>query len=350
MRLIVAVKAQEIVIDDLDTAGDTRPIESNLLSLLFTIRAPNGRIILTSSANLPQRLLLALSITSDQPYSLRRFTDADIHDFLLSLGCPPDLATSWTTIVALTTSGHPQLVNARVQALGRAGFPQPTETELATPPLDLAETRLEARRLIAAELTPPERELLYRLSLCMDDFPRDQVLSIANLPQPIDFPGEAFDGLVGPWIEVTGPGRFAVSPLVKGCGSEIHDTDWMRRTRSGIASSMLGRSTLSPFEVSEIFTQGFLAADSLVLGQIIVGLMRSEIKDPNVARFLSWIAHIGIDQNSTDLPVDEPTRLLFRILQYRIASLTDPALALRINHVTEAASTIISDPLSRTRF
>jgi tetratricopeptide (TPR) repeat protein len=325
-----------VVIDDVDPQGDLRMLESTLLALSFTVRARAGRVVFITSADLPQRLRLALNLGQSQIYNTPPFTESEIKDLLIQYNCPRNLMQSWAKIVSVTTSGHPQLVNARVRALSDAGFPSPTATDLLETPRDLREAGAEARKLMASYLENSQRELLYRLSLCIGDFPRELALSIAKLPDPIAFPGDAFDGLVGPWIEVTAPGRFSVSPLVKGSGSEVHDREWVKQTRSGIARSILERDTLSPIEVSEVLMHGLVGEDGGVLAQMIVGLMRSGIKEwPALARFLSWVPYVGMRGADAKIPGDAATRLLFRMFQYRLAAYIDSDLARELNSLIE---------------
>jgi hypothetical protein len=106
------------------------------------------------------------------------FTRDEITKFLIARGCPaPQVAGWWGAFVELHTSGHSQLVHARIATLEAQGFPTPDMQSLTVTPFDVIEARAEARRLIAT-LDAPTRELIYRLSLTVQALPQQQVLAI----------------------------------------------------------------------------------------------------------------------------------------------------------------------------
>jgi hypothetical protein len=99
----------------------------------------------------PQRLSLALSLPAPGTMSIPPFSREEITEFLISRGCPaPKVAGWWAAFVELHTSGHAQLVHARIATLEeQGGFPIPDMQSVMVTPSDVVEARAEARRLIA---------------------------------------------------------------------------------------------------------------------------------------------------------------------------------------------------------
>jgi hypothetical protein len=106
-----------------------------------------GSLVITSAVTMPQRLSFALNLPSTGTVQIPPFTRDEIAGFLIARGCPgPQVADLWAAFVELHTSGHAQLVHARIAALEAQDFPLPETKILTEVPHDLVEARAEARR------------------------------------------------------------------------------------------------------------------------------------------------------------------------------------------------------------
>ena len=65
-----------------------------------------------------------MSLEPARVFPAPAFSPKDIEAFLVALGCYRESAGDWSKIINASTSGHPQLVDARVAALAEAGFPK----------------------------------------------------------------------------------------------------------------------------------------------------------------------------------------------------------------------------------
>ena len=210
VRVVAELTAESglthVVLDNIEPPSDPRLLETPLMQIKTLLVDRGGHLVITSAAVLPQRLSLALDLPADGMLPIPAFSRDEIAEFLIARGCPAPKVAEWlAAFIALHTSGHAQLVHARIATLEAQGFPTPDLEGLATTPADVVEARAEARRLIAT-LDGPTRELVYRLSLTVQALPLQQVLAIARQPAPIGEPGLVFDGLVGPWVEVVAEG------------------------------------------------------------------------------------------------------------------------------------------------
>ena len=322
--VVVELEAEDgladIVLDDIDLPEDPRSLETPLARLNIILGSRGGHLVITSAIALPQRLSLALTLPATGTISLPRFSRDEIAEFLIARGCPAEnIAGWWAAFVDLHTSGHAQLVHARVATLEAEGFPTPDMEGLTVTPTDVVEAQAEARRLITM-LDAPSRELIYRLSLSTEALPKLQVFAIAGQAPAIAEPGLAFDQLVGPWVEMVAEGVYRVSPLLRGVGLEVQGQAWALAMHSGIARTLLGFRTLSPTDVSAILFHAVAARDWAPVAQLSYGILRSDNETwEALAQSADWFVLVGT--GSAKRPETEPFILfLVRLLQFQLAA------------------------------
>jgi len=309
-----------VVLDDIELPPDPRPLETPLTRIKTILGDRGGHLVITSAAVLPQRLALALALPADGMLPIPGFSRDEITEFLIARGCPaPKVAGWWAAFIELHTSGHAQLVHARIATLEAQGFPTPDLESLATTPSDVVEARAEARRLIAT-LDGPTREFIYRLSLTVQALPLQQVLAIARQPAPIGEPGLVFDGLVGPWVEVVAEGLYRVSPLLREVGKDVQGEDWATGMHCGIARALLGFRTLSPTDVSAILFHGIAGRDWASVARLSFGILRSDNETWDaLAASADWFVLVGIGTAARP-ETDRFSLFLVRLLQFRLAA------------------------------
>ena len=312
---------RHLVLDDFDVPADSRALESDLVALARILDARAGRLLFTSTNVLPQRLGLALGVVSESSLQVPSFSRDEIAAFLIARGCAPGpIAQQWAMAIELHTQGHAQLVHARVAGLESMEFPQPSALDLTETPPEVQGARAEARRLLAL-LDPAARDLLCRLSVTVQAMQRSQVISIATQDPPIDDPGLAFDGLVGPWIETIGENLYRVSPLVQNAGVEIHGQAWAKGAHRTIARGLLILRTLTPSDFSSILLYSTAARDWGVIGQLSIGTFTAD-KDTwfALAEMEGWFVLMSVGEGVSAPKTDPFGLFLIRLLQFRLAA------------------------------
>lgn len=319
-ELAVESGITHLVLDDMTLPVDARPLERALVAIKNTLSTRGGQLVVTAAVGLPQRLALALALPSRGTLPIPSFTHDEIAGFLLARGCPPDRCSQCATIIQVHTSGHAQLVHARVATLEAQGFPPPGLEQLTTTPADVVEARVEAKRLVAT-LAAPARELVYRLSLTPQAVPQRYALAIAGQPPPIAEPGLIFAGLVGPWVERVAEGLYRISPLLSGIGKEVQGEPWARTMHATVARTMLRLRTLSPDDVSHILLHATTGKDWLTIARLSFGLLTADTEIwEALAQSAGWFVLVGID-NAPERPQGDPfTLFLIRTLQLRLAT------------------------------
>jgi hypothetical protein len=149
-RVVAELEAENalthIVLDDIHLPADSRPLERPLVRIKTILDDRRGQLLLTSTVVLPQRLSLALGLPASATMPIPPFSRQEITQFLIARGCPAThIADWWAAFIEIHTSGHAQLVHARVATLEAQAFPVPDIQSAITTPSDVVEARTEAR-------------------------------------------------------------------------------------------------------------------------------------------------------------------------------------------------------------
>jgi energy-coupling factor transporter ATP-binding protein EcfA2 len=212
-----------LVLDDIDFTR-LADFEPTLIGLVFNALRADGRVVITSQARTPPSLFAKLWLSSECEREGPYFAEDEICALAMAHGCVSDRnRKAWSKLIWLTTQGHPQLVHARVRHLQSQNWPQPSKEDLFGPS-DVEEVKRYAKRRLMSEL-PGEaaRTLAYRLSIITSPFSRRMAMALAKVSPSIPLPGEAFETLIGPWIEQQATDLFRLSPLIVGSGATTLD-------------------------------------------------------------------------------------------------------------------------------
>lgn len=319
VRLPTIEGARDVVLDDLPANGDARAIEAPLGRLRAIQDSLGGTLLITYSDVLPARVAGQLSQHQSRTFPAPFFDEQDIFEYIIARGCPTAIATSWSKILALSTSGHPQMVDARVATLVEGGFPEPDLAEVLAPRQEILDVRAEARRLVSM-LPAADRELLARTSLLLARVSRTRLMAIASIDPPISEPGDVIDRLTGPWLERTNNDDLRPSPLLSNLGSETRGQAWSTTMHAGIASSFMQSDGIMATDIFDIATHAMLGRTAASLVLIVPGLLQAgpEVWS-QVATSARMLPHFGIT-DQFPLPFrDSNETAAFRVLQLRIA-------------------------------
>ncbi|WP_395398198.1 hypothetical protein WBP07_27800 [Novosphingobium sp. BL-8A] len=318
VRITETASVYDVVLDDLPAGGDARALEGALGRLRSVQDRFAGTLLVTYSDRLPTRLATQIALDPARTFAAPAFEVEDIDGYLAARGCPAPYTEIWAKLIYASTSGHPQLVDARVSALTDEGFPEPDLSELLVVPAGILDVRSEARRLVAAR-PEEDRELLARTSLLLGRASRDRLMAVAQIGPPILEPGDVIDRLVGPWLERVESDNLRASPLLRNLGIDTRGQEWAAGMHRGIAHSFLRGGTLLATDIFEIATHAVLGGSAAPLIPILPGLLQAspEVWE-QVAQTSSMLTYVGLD--GTTLPFRDPLdTAAFRTLQVRIA-------------------------------
>lgn len=319
---------RNLVLDNLNfEPADLAGLENPLAVANRTARNRSGCVLVTTQRELPVRLQSKLAVQPADLFGVPRLDDTDIESFGVLLGCPPTLANTWSKIIAVQTSGHPRLVHARLTGLKAAQWPSPQASDLLATAPEIHE-ELDLSRQLLNRAPAGDKELLYRLSVASGPFRRDHAVALGAIGSPVAYPADAFDRLVGPWIDRLRGGYFRLSPLLNGAAQKNWTAEQVRQTRSGLAHAMLDGGNKTLIEANEILFQGLMAQDEKAVTAITVSLLTQGFdKIEQFADRLDWLTLFGRKEGSTVFADNAALNFILRLLQFRIISITAPKRA-----------------------
>lgn len=311
------------VLDDLDLSRISQ-FEREFIAFVFAVTQRNGFVLITSISQPPLQIFPKLWLPPDCELLVPYFDEPEISELLSAHGLSDTKQREgWTRVIFLSTSGHPQLVHARARTLSAQSWPPVSLNDL-TQSEDIERVRVEARsRLLQDFPSESTRRLAYRLSVIIGVFSRQLALAVGGAPQAIQMAGEAFDQLVGPWIEREGDNRFRVSPLLGGAANQVLTADEIKTVHVAIARNYLSRSTLDQYEVGNAFFHAFVAKDVGVLVSIANKIV---LEESNRASLLydamSWFPHVALEPGQYIVEDRPHVDLLLRLAQFKLATST----------------------------
>lgn len=319
-----------VVLDGLDLSpASARQLEDYLGGLLFTVSGRNCRVVITSQKPLPDRLFRCLGLDLKSVLQVPPFNEDEVTQFAIRLGCPEEnLARSWAKVVLLRTKGHAQLVHARLTHLAYTKWPLLRMEDLVDTPPDVLREQSESRQLLVEQLSEEEREFVYRLTIIAGAFRRDHAVATGECPPSLTHSGDAFDRLVGPWIESVGRGYYRVSPLLENAATQVWSKEKIQSLHSAVARAILKCGNLSTIEAETVFLHAWAGRDREVVAIVLHSLLVTPKKVwKSLAQDLSWLLHIGLEPRRPPFPDDPFVNFMFRMLQFRIAAEVELAKA-----------------------
>ncbi len=328
----------DCIVDDLNF--DNRPdvYENALARLIYAVRLNSGRFIITTQGVLPSRVVSLCDIAATSSFDVPLLSEQEITELVSSHGCPLGRRLDgWSHIVHSSTKGHPLLAHARVRSQEAQGWSVPTYDDLlASPGID--EIRREIRQRLRDELSSDEaRMLLYRLSIFTRRFERQQALHLGKLEPQIRIPGEAFDSLVGPWVEQIDDQHFRLSPLLENTAKEVFSEPQLVELHRVAAESVLALGTIGFFTFDALLTHGFMGRDGKSLATAAMSVLShsDEVPWPELSNFVSWFSMIRLEVGEKLYDDDSLLNTLLRRLQFRIAMEINPNFAVKVAGVWE---------------
>lgn len=310
-----------LVLDDLDLSQVTQ-FEREFITLIFAATNSNGLVIVTGPSRPPLHLLPKLWKSEACEASVPYFNETEVAEMVYANGLSDKKrASEWARAIWLTTSGHPQLVHARVRNISARSWPTIGFSDL-TAPEDVERVRSEARlRLVTEFPTENTRVLAYRLSLINSTFTRETAIAVAETPPPVSLPGEAFDALIGPWIEREGENRYRISPLLTGAAKDVLTDTNIKDVHCAIAVSIVSRKSIDQFEVSSAFFHAFLGKHTFVLFKLANTIATTDTKNTfHLYDAMSWFTLVGLEKGQKIFPDNPTIDFMLRLAQYKLIS------------------------------
>lgn len=161
--------------------------------------------------------------------------------------------------------------------------------------------------------------------------------------------GEAFEHLVGPWIEREGEDRFRVSPLLGGAAENNLTKSEISAIHTAIARDYLSRRSLNQYDVGTAFFHAFMAKDVPTLASIATGIVTEDSGHIGLLYdAMAWFPLVGLEAGQCILEGNPGVDLILRLAQFKLV--TDSAKnkdALKIVDRMEEVLAVMEDSVHK---
>ncbi len=291
---------------------------SEVANIIDSIASSGIRVIFTSCDPMPALLKSSLSnpVSSEEVTLL---TPDELDIWIREKGCPVDRIQQWKVILISETGRHPELLRARLDVLHDKNWPPPDLTDIGKVSEEVSDLRREARRLVST-LEFSQKELLYRLSLLKGSFDRGIAVQVATINPELDFPGEVFDALNGPWISEENAAKYRVTPTLSNVGKQIWPAARVADLNYCIADIYLNEEIITIDKLAWSIMHSFEGANRIAFMKCINSVLScaSEHRD-DIDRYMSWLPLIDVHSVSKTLKLGSVEKCFFHSLRFRIA-------------------------------
>ncbi|TIN79755.1 hypothetical protein [Mesorhizobium sp.] len=325
---VAADRLDGIIVDDL-IADAATVLRSRIGAFAKEVGSRGGRLIITSHQPPSPALVVEPGIMSE-PIAAPYFDEADIEELVRLDGGPPaETSVAWSSMIKLTTRGHPLLAAAKIASLRARGWPRSAIMEdmrEQSPAIQL--TKEGARRELLKDLSEwgkpgssDASQLLRRVASVFDRADEALVRKLILAEPPLRNGGDAFAVLKGTWLETLPPSDVRVSPLISDIVTDVPPED-LKRWRRLAAEHWISFRTLNERTLPLCFWNAYFGEHDWVLTKIsetMQTLTREELRA--AAPMLSPITAL-----LTDRPIysGNPIAAIFvRILQFAVADTLD---------------------------
>lgn len=313
------------VLDDLNFDRGTETYLNALMGLIYTASADGRKVILTTQGDLPTRIRLIFDLAEETVVDVPALADSDVKEVFQNFGCPDEVwAGRWAGIIRAKTAGHPLLVHAEVKNLEMAGWRAPGQEDLL-PSSTIEEVRRDVRKRLQDQIPKAARRLAFRLSIFYPYFKRSHALYLAEHPPAIPDAGEAFDMLLGPWVERLKYGYHRLSPLLQGAANQMFAPGEVKQLHGAAAEAMWVERSITPSDFSGILMNGIQGDVEWPLFEAYSASIQISREDwPTVSSEAFLFAYLSLSPGQLIYPPDPLISLMMRQVQFRVATESVP--------------------------
>lgn len=323
--------AVNCIIDDLNFDKNPVLYETALAKFIYAVSLSDGRLIITTQGNLPPFVVTQNDLPAESLFDVPALDEGEIVELLSNYACPADDLAEWGRTIFLSTRGHPLLAHARIKRIQAERWPRPTPEDFSMT-RGIEDVRREIRRRLQEQLPFDDaRTLAYRLSVLTQRFRRGHAFYMAQHTPGLPTPGEAFDSLVGPWVEEVGDEHFRLSPLLDGAAPEVFPEQEVMALHRTAAAAFLSRRAVTLAELGGVLFHGLLGEAKKEMGTALV--LSHKVEEgywPDYCRVIDWFGYLRLQPAERLFASDPVLSIWLRRLQFMVADQSDGGRALRV--------------------
>ncbi|MEK6303710.1 MAG: hypothetical protein AABO41_23645 [Acidobacteriota bacterium] len=314
------------LIDDLNFDDKPDLYVNTLIGLIRTVVSQGGSVIVTTQGDVPSKVRLTFEWTEESVFSVPVLSQEEITEVAKNYGCPDGIKlAAWVGAILANTSGHPLLVHAQVINLAASGWPRPKAEDFIKSVV-IEDVRREIRKKLQEQIPEEARTLAYRLSILTSYFKRSHALHLATFPPAIKNPGEAFDLLLGPWIERLDSEYHRLSNLLRGAGNQVFSPLQIKQLNTAAAAVFCAEQPLSPSDLQGVILHGLVGEhDDALFGAYKASGRVSPEHWPAISSEIFVLSYFRLEGGERLYPSNHFLSLLLRHLQLRVAVESAPS-------------------------
>src|SRR5262249_14023090 len=143
----------------------------------------------------------------------------------------------------------------------------------------------------------------------------------------VQLPGETFETLVGPWIEILPEDKYRVSPLIQSAGQSVLPAAEVQAVHETIALTIVKMKSLSPSDFAAGLLHALMAKSEQALNPLATGTIRAA--SPDIWRTLAnttfWFPSMALSTGQHLFEKNPAIEALLRVTQFKIAAAIDKA-------------------------
>lgn len=181
--------------------------------------------------------------------------------------------------------------------------------------------RAETRQIMLRTLEDGARELFYRLSLVYGEFPQSLAMRIASIEPSIQYPGDTFGTLVGPWLSQLEDGSYEVTPLLREAGQDNLPGDQTKTVHLVCADFYL-EDVVAAEKAINVALHLWVAEDYQRHVMFLTSLLMS-VQTPLRARYFKWATWLHTTGQAWPESVSLTARMVLRAFQIKVRVLAE---------------------------
>lgn len=317
-----------LIFDDLDTSPlARRTYATNLRQLLHRAEVAGKALLFTAqghSQSLEREVAESWGI---QVVQVPEMPVEEVTAHCSARGCPAERAKSWGAIVHLQSSGHPALVQVRLNELAAEGWVHGNPDSLLTTTQATRDVKQQARELAGSTFEPAEVQFALEAAEFVIRPTRKMLLTLAGLPPPLAGAPAVISKLTGRWIEELGGDRFRVTQVLRGELNVTWTENQYRDVHRKIFDSIVASSPLTATDGAATVFHAFMARDTGRFVHSAYQILTAE--EPLRAQLLKqcvWVLGVQTTPSAAVEALDEQLPSL-RHLQFVVTATEDPSRA-----------------------
>ena len=265
-----------LILDDVPRCQTDDPLSRHLHAIADHVRPRNQHLLTISHTPISPGIVERLKPTKFLEILVPPLEVNDVKEVFERHGAGPGTISDEVSEAFLqTTHGNPTLLTAVTRRIEAKGWDRLEEvrSEMARTPATEEVIEQAMFRLLGTVESVDSRDLLYRLCIVIGEFGVDELSAVAEVSPSIARAREAYNHLLGLWVEKRTDKSFVVCPLVAGFGAKELSTEVEKGVANRLGDLLFAKGKLSPIDFLKGLQYLRRARNGVLLGmRVLKGL------------------------------------------------------------------------------